>query len=598
MQKRQLQFVLGMLLTLSLIPALILAWQRIQFERAYNTVGLVIDYQDIVVQARENGLDEFELLKQYQREGINGVSVYETSLQRLVQFDRVIFRDGSSWRNERLSLGRDVSNVLSREYYLRSLEPGVAERFTAKYRYPTRTVRIDNQDWIAFPVDVGALPAGPDSALIAQLEALGLFIVYRPFEASSLTDPGADFPKVPYIVYAGDEVTGNSTEQKLKTMIQRTKNTLTGVVESVEQAGMMDIAKVNPVVRVFAIPAAWQSVLDPEEAASKFVLAARERNHRLLYLRPYERIDDTDLFLDKIKVGLERADMQIGQPTALEFSQNEWLRRLSLAGPLLGLALFATLFPWQWLGVLVALGTLAVSFFFGGFGSRGEALLAAIVFPVLGFALAREKLIDWGRACAITLMGAFFVSALGAGRNEVLALEPFRGVALTLVMPPVLLGLTMLPKQDIRKTIRDLWNTPVQLGTLALIGGALAAVALIVLRRGNTTSGSTISATEARVRAALQDSIIRPRTKELALHAPALLGLAGIFPTWLNNLLLMGSTIGQGSIIDSFAHYHTPLLISLQRTINGMFFGALVGFIALGAVIIAKRYFVTGKEPA
>jgi hypothetical protein len=214
---------------------------------------------------------------------------------------------------------------------------------------------------------------------------------------------------------------------------------------------------------------------------------------------------------------------------------------------------------------------------------------------VLGFALAREKVLDWGRACGITLMGAFFVSALGAGRNEVLALEPFRGVALTLVLPPLLLGLTMLPRQDIRKTIKDLWDTPVNLGLIALMVAAVGAVALVVLRRGNTT-GAGVSVTEAKVRAALQDSIIRPRTKELALHAPAMLALTKMLPPWMNNLLLMGSSLGQGSIIDSFAHYHTPLLISLQRTVNGIFFGGVIGIIVIIAARILKLYFTANPN--
>jgi hypothetical protein len=591
MTKQRLQFVLAVLLTLSLIPALILAWQRIAFERAYDTVGLTMDYLDVVIQARENGLTEDNLLERYRALGVRGVALYEDSLSRLVQQDRVVFRDGTSWRNERLSLGLDVSQVRSREFYLRSLEPGVAETFTAKYKYLTRKVRIDNQDWTAFQVDVAALPAGPNLELIKKLEGMGFYVAYRPYEASSLVNPGADFPRVPFLIYAGDQVTGNSTKQKLEAMKALSQRYTTGLIEGVEQAGLDDIARTSPVVRVFAIPAAWQAVLQPEEAASKFVLAARERNHRLLYIRPYERIDDTETFLQKITDGLERADMRLGTPTPLEFKQDNLLRRLSLAGPLLGLALFITVFPSQTLGVLVGVAVLGVSFLFGGFGSRGEALLAAIVFPVLGFALAREKLVDWGRACGITLMGAFFVSALGAGRNEVLALEPFRGVALTLVLPPVLLGLTMLPRQDIRKTVRDLWATPVNLGLIAVIGGVLAAVALVVLRRGNTTGGA-ISPTEARVRAALQDSIIRPRTKELALHAPAMLALVKILPPWMNNLLLMGSTIGQGSIIDSFAHYHTPLLISLQRTVNGIFFGGLIGIVVIIGARLVQRYFL------
>ncbi|MEY4529604.1 MAG: hypothetical protein RLZZ156_325 [Deinococcota bacterium] len=590
MQKRQLQLILCVLLTISLIPALILAWQRIAFERNYNIVGLTIDYGDVVQQARENGLETSDLLKQYRALGVNGVSVYEPSLGRLVQNDLVLYREGAEWRNQRLSLRLDVSEIRSREYYLRSLKAGVAERFMTKYQYPTRQVQIDGQFWTAFPLNILALPAGPDLELQSDLEALGFFVVYRPFESGALRDPGADFPKVPFIVYAGDEVTGNSTDQKRQKILERTKNTITGMVESVKQDGLEDIIKVNPTVRVFAIPAAWQKRLVPEEAASKFILAARERNHRLLYLRPYERIDDTKTFFKAILAGLERADLKLGTPIALEFTQNSLLHRLSFFGALLGLALFATLFPWWWLGVATTLGVLGISMFFAGIGAKGLALSAALVFSVLGFALARAKLLDWAKATGITLMGAFFVSALGVSRNEVLAIEPFAGVGLLLVVPPVLLGLTMIPKQDIRKTIRDLWNTPVSLGFIALMAFAAGALAIIVLRRGNDT-GVGITEAEAKARAAVQDSIIRPRSKELALHAPGLIGLSGLFPTWLNNILLMASSIGQASIIGSFAHFHTPLLISLLRTVNGIAIGGAIGFIVLGVVWFGNTYF-------
>jgi hypothetical protein len=589
-QKQQLQLIFSILLTLSLIPALILAWQRIAFERNYNTVGLSIDYGDVVQQARENGLETNDLLKRYKALGVNGVSVYEPSLGRLVQNDLVLYREGSEWRNQRLSLRLDVSEIRSKEFYLRSLKAGVAERFMTKYQYPTRQVQIDGQFWTAFPLNILALPAGPDLALHSELEALGFYVVYRPFESGALRDPGLDFPRVPFVVYAGDEITGNSTDQKRQKIIERTKSGITGMVESVQQDGLEEIIKVNPTVRVFAIPAAWQKRLVPEEAASKFILAARERNHRLLYLRPYERIDDTETFFKAILTGLERADLKLGQPVALEFTQNILLKRLSFFGALFGLALFATLFPWWWLGAGTAFGILGISVFFAGFGAKGLALSAALVFSVLGFALARAKLLDWARATGITVMGAFFVSALGVSRNEVLAIEPFAGVGLLLVLPPVLLGLTMIPKQDIRKTIKDLWNTPVSLGLIALMAFAAGALAIIVLRRGNDT-GAGISDAEAKARAAVQDSIIRPRSKELALHAPGLIGLSSLFPTWLNNLLLMASSIGQASIIGSFTHFHTPLLISLLRTVNGIVIGGAIGFVVLGVVWFGHTYF-------
>ncbi|MCJ7645350.1 DUF5693 family protein, partial [bacterium] len=45
--------------------------------------------------------------------------------------------------------------------------------------------------------------------------------------------------------------------------------------------------------------------------------------------------------------------------------------------------------------------------------------------------------------------------------------------------------------------------------------------------------------------------------------------------------------IGQVSIINSFCHAHTPLVISLGRTINGIWLGIIVGVLL---VAIVRRF--------
>lgn len=391
LSKNLLRLTLSILLTLSLIPALLMAWQRIQFERGYNTLALVVDYIDVLKQSRENGLPVETLLEKYKALGVGGVAVYEATMARLVLNDAAVFRDGSSWRNDRISLGRDVSQILSREFYARSIVVGTVEKFAAKYKYQTRKVLVDAQQWTAFPLDVYGNPAGPDLGLISRLEGLGLFVAYRPFDQLAVTDPGADFPKVPYIIYGGDSVSGSADEDKLKRVQERTAGTITGLVESAEQAGIDVIAKVNPAVRVFAIRPEWQALLQPEEVASKFVLAARERNHRLLYIRPFLKIADTETFLKQIKIGLDKADLKLGKPGPLEFAPNPTLRRLSVVGPVLAVALLATCFSSAWLGALIAVGTLGLCLVAGGLGFSGVALLAACVFPTWGSRLLERR---------------------------------------------------------------------------------------------------------------------------------------------------------------------------------------------------------------
>ncbi|HWG84710.1 MAG TPA: DUF5693 family protein, partial [Deinococcales bacterium] len=290
---RNLRAILVLVTAVSLVASLALAWQRIQYERAYDTVGIVMDYNDASLRAAERGQSVEQYLSDMKSRGVDGVAVYEDVLANLVERDEVVYRPGAEWRNDRRSLGQDVSGIDPQRYYLRSVKPGAAEAFAARYRYPMERATVDGQQWMGFPVDVRSLIAGPDLALIRRLEGLGLFVVYRPLNVLQAVDPGADFPKVPYLVFGGAEVTGYGDESTLERVVQRSAPYTTGMIEAItegtQQRGILDIARENPVVRVFAIPADWQKVLTPEELASKYVLAARERNHRLLYVRPYPR---------------------------------------------------------------------------------------------------------------------------------------------------------------------------------------------------------------------------------------------------------------------------------------------------------------------
>jgi hypothetical protein len=42
-------------------------------------------------------------------------------------------------------------------------------------------------------------------------------------------------------------------------------------------------------------------------------------------------------------------------------------------------------------------------------------------------------------------------------------------------------------------------------------------------------------------------------------------------------LLLLLGAVGQASLVNTFCHLHTPLLISLVRTANGLWLGLAIG---------------------
>jgi hypothetical protein len=58
-------------------------------------------------------------------------------------------------------------------------------------------------------------------------------------------------------------------------------------------------------------------------------------------------------------------------------------------------------------------------------------------------------------------------------------------------------------------------------------------------------------------------------------------------------LAIVGS-IGQVSMVNSFCHLHTPLLMTVTRTFNGLWLGVLFGLLLTWLV---RRWLPTRSEP-
>ncbi|GBF06892.1 hypothetical protein DAERI_110074 [Deinococcus aerius] len=573
---------------LSLIPALVLAWQRVQFEQAQKTVALVMDYPAMAVQAQRVGLTPQQLLDRYKALGVNGAAVYDDVIGNLVQRGDIYEKRGADLAAENPGSGANPQWV-----YLRSLKPGVAEALPQRYTIPTREVTIAGQKWVGWPTDPDFLPAGPPQDILNSLKAQGMVIVYRPYDDEALREPGADWPDVPFVAFTGDEVIGARTPERLAKIDERLGTRLPAIIESSEQLGLDTLVETHGGARMFALNPSWQNRIGPEATASKYALAARERGQRLLYLRPFPTVYETEQFLRRTSELLNRSGVKVGNPVIRPFQPNDTLRVLSIFGPLAALVLLGLSFPLARLGLVVAgLAGLAAVGLNGGRPFESAALIAAITFPALGLVLRRSRVTDWFLATGLSLVGVLFVSGLGANRESVLGLEPFRGVGLTLLVPLVFVGLSFLPRQDIRQTARDLYNTPLRLGDIAVMALGLAVFALVFLRRGNTSSVG-VSSTEAQVRQDLQDTIIRPRFKELAGHPLAIVGLSGVLPGYFSLLLILGGVIGQASILNTFSHFHTPLLISAARCFIGLGVGLLIGLIAIPVLNYALRLWTT-----
>lgn len=121
---------------------------------------------------------------------------------------------------------------------------------------------------------------------------------------------------------------------------------------------------------------------------------------------------------------------------------------------------------------------------------------------------------------------------------------------------------------------------------------ALVAVAgvIYISRTGNTTA--ELSVAESTMRNFLNDAMgVRPRSKEFLIGYPFTLLLFWLGASRKNWILTIPAIIGQVSLVNTYAHIHTALLMSLQRSFNGLVLGIVLGvLLVLGVQLLLKVY--------
>ncbi len=571
--------VLYILILVSLIPSLLALAPRLRVEHP-GPVVLTVDWTALVRAAEQRGEDPLTLLEHYRSLGVDGVAIYQPTVTEAADAGQLTYLSG------------DLLNFLypaegfSPGWFYLTAPKGELTPLEQLWTLPQARVVFRGHLWLGFPTDVSSLPAPPDTQLILRLYRKGFQVSYRPLNSPYLAWPQPSLPQgISNVVFAGTNVLGYPGHLAIAGKLLTAPLAL---IEGASQAGFLEVAKSHPVLRLFSLNPAYQLQLGPLTSTAKFVLAAHERGQQILYFRPFAKAVQTDQFLKVLTQRLKADHIAVGTPKTRDFAPSP-LRYAAWIGVLAGLLLLGLGYrnPYGWLlAFLLFAGVLAYA--------RGESgpLLAALIFPVLGFLERKEGFILWIYATAFALVGVVFLSALGSRPDTVIDLAPFKGVSLTLLVPPVLVMLSFFPRgKSIKQTLEKLWSHPIYLGQAAVFIGLALALLIVYLARGNAT-GLVAGSLELKLRALLSADMIRPRFKAIIGHASAVVALLLPWPRWVRNSMLALVAVGEASIMNTFSHYHTPLVISLVRVLNGIAVGLIIGLIAYLIIRSVRRWWL------
>lgn len=502
--------------------------------------------------------------------------------------------------------GQDLSAVAAALQAAGVYAAAIPARSAAEYAVDGRPVSFRVQQVWQEQVSIRDTLAGAslgfwDEDLELAAEA-GLAVVPRwgnpPWDQDALWAPWLDSP--PHLViFSGREIPGYpddlaATKEKLGQL-----GSLLGLIEFSNQKGIAAAAADTAAVRVHGISAAEMEKLSPERVIARYLRAVRERNIRVLYLRTYHEtaadLPRSTALVEQLSAALRDAGYSLGRAQPLpEWTVTPIIQLAAWMGLAAGVVLLLNQFivlkiVLQWAAAAAVWFLLFLILqLWPQLAQQAAAFLGALVFPTLAAVRIPQapgpRLRMVAETVLISAVGALIVVASLGTTDFMLKLAEFRGVKVAHALPVVaviVFGLLWknMPVRSwslLARRLQELWNEQVAVKYLA-VGAAAAAAAFVYLSRtGNF--GLPALEFELQFREWLERTMLaRPRLKELFIGYPALWWAGSSLGRWSWWISL--AVIGQISFVNSFSHIHTPILISLLRSVYGLACGLLLGFV-------------------
>jgi len=580
-----------------------------------RTVEISVDYAEVAAASAACGKTPEEGLRAFKEAGAVSVSVQEQTVADLLDANVI------------QTVGLSADSVMFEEMTAGALQP-LVDLDLAKRVGKNRVVVAGTIEY-AMLLPVGLPRVAIENAQAAGMPVVARFVNYPGVTEKQLEEKSNLIEKedVDAVIFAADQVLGFRGGLDKVADAFRRHGILFGFVEFAKQKGDQKLAErmIPYVLNVHSITAAEMGTLSRGEAIERFVKAARERNVRLFYVRMFDLADSDAVavnqsYIRDIKAGLAEKGLRTGRAHTFEDVPSPVAARIMIgigiaAGLVLLLVSVVRVSGGSYYAILMAslVFFAAICAVGADIMLKSAALAAALVFPVLALlagvngapseqspravrtymwqALSRFVIV-----VLVATVGGFMTAGLLSRLPFMLRVDQFAGVKLAHVLP--ILGAAVIlaggigwgsdvwsvQKERLVSNLRRIMAQPILIGYSVIGLVVLVMVGIMVARSGND-SGVEVSGIELRFRALLDTLLfVRPRTKEFLLGHPAMFaGIAlalGGRRGWAALLLVIGM-IGEVSILNTFCHIHTPIMLSVWRVIIGAVVGAIVGILVV-----------------
>lgn len=612
-------------IALTLIAATYSSFQRNVVESENRTVALATEFDTVQSLAASQGVTVADAIKELKGQGLTAIVLTEDNIADMANIGRLTF-ESSVWRDPAAGTQTQLANLVFNDPSQQGrVERGLRIRFqNLAGALTTRNDRLNLPPVSTNLIRSTAIGLNPDEVKIAKDN--GLTIIGRFGNPNGLSETGVRetfkwAKELGATIYLplGDQVVGRKDSIEATIDSLRADGIYYAAPEFAKIGGDDTIEHEAPdrVLRLHSAQVAELDKLSLVDAIDRYARAARERNMRVLLLRPVtlaspEPLSSFGSFIADVANRVQKEGGTIGTPEGFKPPAIPKFMAMVIALCAMPMVWFvaaqfvaSAILRRVGAGLLLLIGLAAYT----KTGTAAAAFLISLAFPAAGYVILerfrpKSVVASFLIISGLSLLGGMCIAGMLNGLTYYIQADEFRGVKLSVFLPVVIIGAYFFTRLvDWKKTM----TSPITWGTAALGMAILIVLGIVVARSGNDT-GAGASDTELLFRNVLDRVLyVRPRTKEFLVGHPLLIvgiGMLGLYwkrsasdpegdktkviGAW-TTMVLMVSAIGQTSIVNTLCHAHIPVVLSLVRVVSGVVLGCIIGYV-LWAIVQRTRF--------